>query len=205
MAKGCAVAGCDRALHARGFCNTHYVQQLKGKPLTRLRPPMTVEDRFWSTVDRSGPMNPFLGSQCWLWMASKHPYGYGQIMIDDRPIGAHRLSCEWGMGMFWPTYRHLQVDHHYACPKNCVNPQHLRPATTKQQSENLPGAQQNNKSSGIRGVYWHAHSGKWRVLVGHDGRQFSGGYFNDQALAEQAAIRLRNELFTHNDKDRMPA
>lgn len=40
------------------------------------------------------------------------------------------------------------------------------------------------------------------VLVGHARRSHYGGTFNRLVLAEQQAIRLRNQLHTHNDADR---
>jgi len=96
----------------------------------------------------------------------------------------------------------LELDHRHTCPKNCVNPDHLRPVPHKQNGENRSGANSNNRSCGIRGVTWHGQAGKWRVQVRHAGRSWSGGLFDDLAEAEAAAIALRNRLFTHNDADR---
>jgi len=86
---------------------------------------------------------------------------------------------------------------------SCVNPEHLRLATNKQNMENLSGPQRNN-TSGVLGVYWHS-SGMWNVQVGHNRRRYSGGLFRDIAEAEAAAIALRTKLFTHNHIDRIAA
>jgi hypothetical protein len=74
----------------------------------------------------------------------------------------------------------------------------------KQNKENLRGASKNSKS-GARGVWWHKSSNRWQARVGHDGKQVHVGYFGTiaEAEAEAAVIAKRNELFTHNDLDRL--
>jgi hypothetical protein len=98
-------------------------------------------------------------------------------------------------------YQDLQVDHRYTCPKNCVRPGHLRPATNKQNCENLGGPSRNN-TSGVRGVHWDSKRGKWRATMKHSGKKIHVGYFTDLAEAAAAVIAKRLELFTHNDADR---
>jgi hypothetical protein len=46
-----------------------------------------------------------------------------------------------------------------------------------------------DNSSGIRGVHLDAHSGKWRALIGRNGKQFSLGYFTNK----DDAIKVRKE------------
>jgi hypothetical protein len=105
--------------------------------------------------------------------------------------------------MFWPGFLELfQIDHRCHVPL-CVRPSHLRPATNKQNAENLRGPTIRNMSSGRRGVYWDRDRQKWHVKVHHNGRTYYGGRFTDLADAEQAAINLRNRFFTQNDADRM--
>lgn len=91
------------------------------------------------------------------------------------------------------------VDH--ACMvRECVNPNHLRLATVKQNNENLPGARSSSRS-GIRGVFQHAN-GRWYAYVIHDRRRIHLGGFDEALEAEAAAIAKRKELFTHNTLDR---
>lgn len=50
--------------------------------------------RFWSKVDRNGPVHPYdpwLGN-CWLWTGGKHENGYGRLKISNTYKAAHRLS-----------------------------------------------------------------------------------------------------------------
>lgn len=73
-----------------------------------------LTNRFWSKVDRSG--------DCWLWMGTRGPSGYGYYSGRR----AHRLSYE---DMVGPIPDGLVMDHLCRNPP-CVNPAHLEPVTT---------------------------------------------------------------------------
>jgi hypothetical protein len=195
----CTINGCDQSHRARGLCHYHYEwHRIRGLlPPKPPKPKLTIEQRFRSNVDTSaGP------DGCWLWTGYRHPKsGYGHFQIRARQtIGAHRFSYELASGMFWPWFQHLQIDHRWTCPKHCVNPAHLRPATRKQQRENLAGAQKNSRS-GILGVSWSAKNHKWCAAVSHNGNQHNV-YCDTIAEAEAVVIANRNKVFTHNDRDR---
>lgn len=148
----------------------------------------TAEERFWAKVDRSG--------DCWLWTGGRAGgYGYGYFWVNGRVIPAHRFAYELMVGPAGP-----ELDHRITCPKNCVTPEHLRPATRKQNSENV--TVRSDSSSGVRGVSWHEPLKKWRAYVRHNGRMLHLGYFTDLDKAGEVARDKRNELFTHNDADR---
>ena len=151
---------------------------------------LTAEQRFWLKVDKSG--------DCWLWTGSLDTWKYGQIRIAGHNILVHRFSYELHVG---PIPEGQTVDHRMECPKNCVNPAHLRLATRKQQNENK-GAQTNSKS-GVRGVFWRKERDRWCAQVRHHRKSITVGYFKTQAEAEAAVIAKRIELFTHNDADRL--
>jgi len=153
---------------------------------------MIDEARFWAKVK--------FGEGCWLWSASTARGGYGQsrVRIGQRAMmmGAHRVAYMIAKG---EIPRDMQVDH--TCfNRLCVNPSHLRLTTAKQNSEHKAGAQSNSRS-GIRGVY--RRSGKWQGAVRHNHIQYLTARFDDIADAERAVIAKRNELFTHNDVDRL--
>lgn len=74
---------------------------------------LTVEDRFWSYVDKTG--------DCWLWTGFVMPDGYGIIRVAGCNWRVHRLSYEW---MYGPIPEGLFVCHHCDVPL-CVNPLHL--------------------------------------------------------------------------------
>jgi len=148
-----------------------------------------LDDRFWSKVQKT--------DSCWLWTSNVNDAGYATFSYHNTPTYAHRLAYEAIRGEI-PA---RELDHLATCPKRCINPDHLRPTTRKQNSENLLGAHCDSKS-GIRGVSWDKKKGKWRVTVGHYGKQYWGGYFSDLDIADSAARALRNKLFTHNTIDR---
>ena len=184
----CSIENCAKPMVARGWCNVHYMHwRRKGDPSYT---PQTADQRFWSKVDKSG--------ECWLWIASKDGMGYGTVGIDGRVHRAHRVSYEAAAG---PIPAGRQIDHICHTPA-CVRPDHLRLATHKQNRENLVGSYANSKS-GVRGVYWNKRNRKWQGQVGHNGKQYHVGLFEDMREAEAAVIARRNELFTHNHLDRV--
>lgn len=146
---------------------------------------------FWSKADRSG--------DCWEWTDSRNTYGYGVVRRGKKLLKAHRVAFEYDNG---PIPAGLEVDH--ACHnKACVKPAHLRAATHKQNQENRVGAQGNNVNSGVRGVY--PVGKRWKTLVTHNGKKYTAGIFDTVEEAEPAITALRNELFTHNIRDRRNA
>lgn len=151
-----------------------------------------LDERFWSKVDKSG--------DCWLWTAALNDKGYGSFWdkVNRRQIPAHRASYEGHHARI--LGRGLCVDH-ICHTRNCVRPKHLREASNKQNSENRRSASRTSKS-GVRGVSWHKKTGKWVAQVGHNYRRYHLGLFDSIEEAEVAAIAKRNELHTHNDKDR---
>lgn len=89
-------------------------------------PKQTLEQRFWSHVDKSGP--------CWLWTAYCHPTGYGVFNIrKGKWEYAHRMAYIFIYGAI-PFEKH--VLHHCDNPP-CVKPDHLWPGTQKQNMKDM--------------------------------------------------------------------
>lgn len=151
-------------------------------------PRMSIEDRFWSKVDKT--------DTCWNWNGVPQSMGYGTFSINanykSKTYLAHRyiftiLGVEIPEGKF--------VDH--MCHNTmCVNPQHLRFVTNKENHEHLIGPY-STTTSGVRGVSWNTERQKWRAQVNHYGKCYFLGLFDDIADAEAAARAKRLELFTH--------
>ena len=185
MTRGCDYAGCDRPHRARGYCSTHYSRLARKGTVDY---PDTVPERFAAKTVRAG--------ECWLWIGST-PNGYGKFRNEiGKVVAAHRWAYEHYVG---PIPEGMEVDH--TCwVTNCVNPDHLRPVTAKQNQENLRGANRNSKTS-YRGVSRERYN--WSVRVTHNGVEHRLYGFDSPEAANLAAISLRNRLFTHNEMDRI--
>ena len=67
---------------------------------------------------------------CWLWQKSRDTRGYGQIGIDGKTPGVHRVAWELENG---PVPEGLYVLHNcYRGKHGCCNPDHLRLGTHKE-------------------------------------------------------------------------
>ena len=100
----------------------------------------SIEDRFWSKVDKSG--------ECWLWTGASHGKdGYGAF---KSPPGMSRLAhrVAWQLTHGSPPPEGLVLDH-LCRVRRCVNPAHLEPI------ENLA----NLKRGNWKGYWTHCING----------------------------------------------
>jgi hypothetical protein len=156
-------------------------------------PVRSVSDRFWAKVKKT--------QTCWNWTAGKNMRdGYGIFWDGERYTGAHRFAY---FESFGAIPEGMFIDH--KCHNSgCVNPDHLRAATPKQNVENRSGIRSNN-TSGYLGVYWNKNAHCWTASVVHHGQAYFLGRFSTREDANAAATAKRLELFTHNDADRKAA
>ena len=113
--------------------------------------------------------------------------GYIVIRIDRRIYKAHRLAWLHELGRFPPA----DLDHING-QKGDNRIANLREATRSQNQANL-GAPRNN-TSGVKGVFWDKHAGKWVAQIRQGGRKHLG-CFSDKSEAKAAYEKAARELF----------
>lgn len=79
------------------------------------------------SVDESG---------CWMWNAYRNQLGYGTVRFDGRKWLAHRVTFTLLVG---PIPEGLVLDH-LCRNRGCVNPDHLRPCTQRENTH-APGSE----------------------------------------------------------------
>ncbi len=137
ISKTCIVADCNRDMYARDVCEMHYARLRRigqTDAVLNMGNGATPEERFWSRVNKQGPLHPADTSlgRCWEWEGSCNPDGYGKMGYEGRIIGTHRLAWFFVKGT-WPSSFLL---HSCDNPK-CCNTAHLREGT---QSDNMTDA-----------------------------------------------------------------
>ena len=123
----CSIKGCENPHLARGWCSRHYCAwRNHGDPEAPTRIYGDDLARFWSKVDKNGPI-PGLDTlaagrgPCWLWTGKPDRDGYGQFYVGTHRFGAHCVSYRLADG---ETPLDTEVDHLCRVPA-CVNPTHL--------------------------------------------------------------------------------
>lgn len=108
-----------------------------------------ITDRFWSKVDRNGPVPahmPHLGP-CWTWTAGRYRKGYGTFYHDGIQHGAHRSSWLLNIGPIPPETPHVL---HRCDTPSCVRPDHLWVGTNADNNEDKIRKGRSNPARGDR-------------------------------------------------------
>lgn len=106
-------------------CHAARMRARRGPP----KPRPSIAERFWSKVNKSGPVpiaRPDLGP-CWLWTGHRTTKGYGAFWLDGHKVQAHRFAYE-SAGLTIPAG--LQADH-LCMVRHCVRASHVEIVTPR--------------------------------------------------------------------------
>lgn len=145
----CSIEGCDKPHHIRGYCQMHFARLRRhGDPeFTKTSPEGAGLEMLMALVGHNG-------EDCVTWPYSRNPQGYGQTYFCGEVMGAHRVMCILAHGS--PPSPSHQAAH--SCGRGsggCVNPEHLRWATAKENIAdkfNLHGWRIVHKNGAIAGI-----------------------------------------------------
>ncbi len=87
------------------------------------RTPKDPTVRFWSRVHKLDGADA-----CWLWTGALLNSGYANFYLKGKHLLAHRVAYELEVG---PIPEGLTIDH-LCRTTHCVNPAHLEPVTTRE-------------------------------------------------------------------------
>lgn len=187
----CSIPSCESEQLRQGWCSKHYWRWYRHGD-----PEHPTEPRFTDPAEKMQYRSKPIGDHI-IWTGTVTSTGYGSLRVNGRMRSAHIVAYELAHGPIPPG---KQVDHRCQTPL-CVDVEHLRLVTQKQNREHLTGAYRSSKS-GVRGVCWAKRHNAWAASVRHEGRAHWVGYFDRIEDAAEAVKKKRNELFTHNDIDR---
>lgn len=189
----CTATNCQNKAVSQKLCSRHYARLRRVGDPNDSRGDVcvgSVAERFWYRVSKGGDYD------CWEWLGSKTSKGYGQMSVNNKPKRSYRVSYE----IHFRELGRGEIVDHICQNKGCVNPNHLRVVTNKQNLENRGNAA--NNTSGYRGVVWDKCRNKWIAQASHLGKNYRNGAYDSKQEANVAAIELRNRLFTHNENDK---
>lgn len=192
--KSCSVEGCGLKYFSRGYCTKHW-RELWRNVATKDQLGYTYLS-LQSAFDRWPTTS---ANDCMIWTGNTagRDDPYGVLTFRSKNVYAHRAAYELRHG---PIPRGMDIDH-LCHVRLCVNPDHLRMVSHKQNLEHRNGANANSHT-GHRGITYDKGRDQYRARIKHNYKEIHVGRFATLEEAVAAVAEKRRELFTHSDMDR---
>lgn len=180
--KQCSIDGCEKPVHARGWCHKHYKRwQVHGDPNHLKRTYSSPYELLKERVEWQG--------SCLVWTWGLSDQGYGAFTLNKTSYYAHRVAWEAQKG---PIPEGMTVDH-MCFNRKCVNIGHLRLLTHRENTQHRLVANYRN-TSGYRGVWWNESNKGFCAVVHSMGETYYLGTFKDPREAGIVAAQKRRDL-----------
>lgn len=139
-----------------------------------------TEERFWSNVNKDGPIperKPELG-QCWIWKGAHA----GEYAVFQEPFTNHQIR---GSRFAWELENQPMEEHLFACHhcdnRGCVRPSHIFPGTQKQ----------NMQDALTKGRMQNCFDGVVRAHQAGTNRYCRGEAMPNSKLSNESVIEMR--------------
>lgn len=179
----CSVEGCGKNVIARKFCPKHYYRYMKYG--TALPTGITTPEDHKANREKQAAFIKKVISEssksCVIWPFSTCRLGYGRTSFRGKDERAHRAVLEIVKPLDSAQGLHAAHEPIICHDKLCINPNHLRWATPKQNSDD----RKLDKTVPIGENHW-----KSKLKVS-DVQEITGllPYFSDQKIAERFPVK----------------
>ena len=138
----CLLDDCEEKAYAKHYCKFHYSRDRMGR---NMQSPKRDAIDYYGWIEKH---KSYEGHECLEWPFSKTKDGYGRLYVGKKSRPAHREMCIATHGL--PKSDLLHTAHNCGNPC-CVNPNHLRWATAKENmaDKKIHGTNNNGSKHGL--------------------------------------------------------
>lgn len=129
------------------------------------------------------------------WLDPKTDYYY--VFANGPAINGKRKGERLHRYLFCdPKGKHIDhINHNTLCNLKS----NLRVVSCGENQQNRAGSRKDNKTSGVRGVHWDKHIGKWRVQMQIKGKKKHIGVYDDKQEAKIASEAAYSKFMPYSE------